>query len=359
MNLKEHYEYLLLNPKQWEYYSQGRNDSLLYDRCNCLNRQDCSEFIKDYLKRGEKLTHHIDEIVDLLPTMRLQHTISCFFLGIEVYHNCKIVQDCINNFVQKIRTNKNNETKENRFYYIWFLTCLFHDIGYVIEECLIGKKELKGLLTDDRKENNSSIKDALKYLFNNKQWRITAYKKETIKRYLDYRKNVFILDDHGIVGGALLFKILCDIRENKDNCQDDNNDLYWGIELEKDFMVASQTIACHNIYIIGRCDKKIKFYEFYKLNELISDKRLINLHKHSLLFLLCLVDCIEPMKTILDCIYLDKIIMGFEDHKISIDINALPAKLQQSYRKKVLDINSWLTDSKCDDNDNNIIIINF
>lgn len=353
MNLKEHYEYLLLNPKQWEYYGKERSCFFLDNRCNCLNRHGCSEFIKDYLKRGEKLTHHIDEIVDLLPTMRLQHTVSCFFLGIDVYHNCKTLQDCINNFVLKIRTNQNNETKENRFYYIWFLTCLFHDIGYVIEDKLIEKSKLN--------IEKALIKEAINSLLTYKPWIRTAYTKKTIKKYLHYRKYASFLDDHGITGGALLFKKLRDLRKEKEKeiNQDNSKYLYWGEELIKDFLVASQTIACHNIYKIGKYSDNKECYELYGLNELITDERIISAKKHSLLFLLCLVDSIEPMKTILDCIYLDKIIMGFEDHKISIDINALPAKLQQSYRKKVLDISSWLTDSKCNDNDNNIIIINF
>jgi hypothetical protein len=226
------------------------------------------------------------------------------------------------------------------------LTCLFHDIGYVIEDKLIEKSKL-------------NIEKAINSLLTYKPWIRTAYTKKTIKKYLHYRKYASFLYDHGITGGALLFKVLCDLRNEREKNKDNNKHLYWGEELIKDFLVASQTIVCHNIYKIGEYSDNKECYELYGLNELITDERIISTEKHSLLFLLCLVDSIEPMKTILDCIYLDKIIMGFEDHKISIDINALPAKLQQSYRKKVLDINSWLTDSKCDDNDNKIIIINF
>ena len=338
-SFKEFYKELIINPDLWEYYD-GAFSNLNTNNLLADNKNYCFWFISEYLKKGGKATDLINSLLELLNKKRYKHTVSCFFLGIGLYHHCEVIKNNINSLITKIRINQDNESDKERFYYIWFLTCLFHDIGYAIEDKRIYKNQMQKLKIND------AFNSFLKY----EQWKRTAYSKDTIKKYKSYRENLCDKGEHGIGGGSLLFNELRALRKERCEKPSGNPKLYWGEELIKDFHLASQTIVCHNIYKIDETDKKRKCYECYKLEKLITDIKLIKLKNHPLLFLLCLADSIEPIKTVHDCMYLDKIVIDIKGQDITISICKLPSQIRDSFSKRIYDLNDWLTDVERDEN---------
>ena len=82
-----------------------------------------------------------------------------------------------------------------------------------------------------------------------------------------------------------------------------------------------------------------------------SDRvRKISQKQHPLFFLLCLVDSIEPLKTYSDRSMLDSIKLDIQSDKILVQIDTIPCPcIKTTYMNKVLNLNDWLTDAKCED----------
>lgn len=114
MNLHKKYTKIFNEDKSWNYYNT------YYENPFSPNYPTKS-FIKDYFTSGDKHSI-IDWGIDNLDSIRHEHTVSAFFLGHiikDIYGECLDI--------------KSQEHENYRFSYIWFLTCLFHDIGYIIE----------------------------------------------------------------------------------------------------------------------------------------------------------------------------------------------------------------------------------
>src|SRR5665647_873156 len=83
------------------------------------------DFIHDYFNYGGK-SMVISELINIMDPMRHSHTISSFFIGMlikqQICPNLRIV---------------NSPSNEFEFSYLWFIVCLFHDMGYAQErDCL-------------------------------------------------------------------------------------------------------------------------------------------------------------------------------------------------------------------------------
>ena len=120
--------------------------------------------------------------------------------------------------------------------------------------------------------------------------------------------------------------------------------LYWGKELEKDFYFAARIIITHNIYKINPYDNAVFYYKYFNLNKLVSSERLINIKKDPLLYLLCLIDSIEPIKIFYDNNHLDKISIEFKNNSILIDVSKLTELVRCDYLGRIISLNNWLTD---------------
>lgn len=113
----------------YEYYQEKR-DSLYvnyyeipgfsFDLDHINN--DASEFIKNYCDYGMKGQLTID--IARLDEMRSQHSIIVFVLGTIIYF--KALKKNNNRFIVC-------ENEEFSFSYVWYLTSLIHDLGYVME----------------------------------------------------------------------------------------------------------------------------------------------------------------------------------------------------------------------------------
>lgn len=136
-----------------------------------------------------------------------------------------------------MQITRTTESPSRHFSYLWFLTCLFHDLGYAVEDH-----------NSTSKKENDMYKDYLKELPRRPNGIPTLYNKKTLKSYSLLRACLHSCYDHGIVGGIALYHDLCNYRRQVvETFEKIHDGLYWGKELEKDFDFASWVIASHNI----------------------------------------------------------------------------------------------------------------
>lgn len=135
MLLYDWYSEILNDPEAWNYYRNQPNNYprmrgiIRYHRDaleDILQEQNACEFIQEYFRAGEK-HRALDGILDsgcMKESMvfRCQHTVSAFFLGLVLARSLGDRE-----FTFEI------ENERFDFTYVWFLTCLYHDIGYVFE----------------------------------------------------------------------------------------------------------------------------------------------------------------------------------------------------------------------------------
>ena len=138
---------------------------------------------------------------------------------------------------------------------------------------------------------------------------------------------------------------MCELREKKEK---ENSDLYWGKEMVKIYACAAWIILCHNIFYIKREDENKCCYEHYKLDSFVVDSvsRNILWKKHSLLFLFCLIDTIEPIKVSKNTDILDKVKVEYNSSMIKLDFSALGNNDKIKYLNKINDLNNWLIDAR-------------
>lgn len=326
----------LIRSTNWIYYriSTAIDINILADTVGA------KDFIRNYIGKGGKLTQTIDTEIEGLSDQRLLHMLSCFFWGYYLYKNLASLQKHINDSVYHLNDNP-NETLEERFAYIWFLICFFHDLGYAYENnaMTVTLSEYKELYKEfPRRPKGIPV----------------VYTKELLDNYNKYRKCRWGCVDHGIIGGFKQHKELCRLRKIKNgeetdsdgSCEKDySKEHYWGKSLEDAFALSAWVIACHNIYMIGPKDKNVECYHCCELDKLIDAGKPIDLKKHPLLFLLCLADSIEPMKILHSVEEFKKITIEFSEDMLSINAKDLCPAKHDAYISAIIDIGNWLTDS--------------
>ena len=275
------------------------------------------------------------------PDIRDIHTVSVFILGIEIARKMK------------------NRILGNELF-IWFLMCLYHDMGYKLEN----KTDLvKEYYTLDKFLQKNEIKEEYNIF--------KVYKKKTLcENYYRYRaedryrttehgviKEHGVID-HGIAGGIILYKVLVKnyemVKRKSENNKDsfEYNNLIFSTDNFKDYAKAAIGIIRHNMWYANKSDDCKTYYEF-GLDDLISEpQNKICYTDDRLLFLLCLADTIEPLKNsdikeynkVLEGIYMDvKNINNQNNSKITITIQ-VSDKLENKDKliKNCLSLNSWM-----------------
>ena len=118
----------LIKKESWKYYPiSNPNISILQDYSHGKS------FMTSYLGKGGKSDLEIFHYIDHLTENRVLHIISVFFLGILLYRKSNKINKSINRIIQTIPTESTDAIDE-RFKYIWMLICLFHDLGYAVED---------------------------------------------------------------------------------------------------------------------------------------------------------------------------------------------------------------------------------
>lgn len=214
----------------------------------------------------------IKDCINLITPFRAKHTVSAYLLGIIIRNNLKFD-------TRNWRRLPHESSPSGSFMLFWAWICLFHDIGYHYETTpkhFVNCSEIDELITE------LNIKHNLLSFSSNP---------ELIRKY--YRMRISgkkpVLD-HGIVGALLLFDALMDLSESEK--------IYSEIRQYRRFYAKiCDTIAIHNMWRAS--DQRITEYDEFELYELIPspDNHHIVFYKDdSLLFLLGLVDSIDPIK---------------------------------------------------------------
>ena len=255
-----------------------------------------------------------NEIFNIKKLSRSEHTYIVFLLGYLVYTK---LEDSQKNYFK----NNHYENPKKHFQLIWFLTSIVHDIFFDIEqkkEC----EEFKDLNYElDSVKNKFSIENCL---LSNLQYCAKLDKKfETflgiLGKYYKYRYCHDDRIDHGIVSGLVIFDLLVKHRIKKFS----TSTSHWKEELDKLYFEAGLSIASHNIW---SSDSKLKDknYKDYGLEILVNSSKKsifpIKFSEMPFLFLLGLVDTIEPTKT-------------FRNRSVFEILNSLDINVTKNYLK--------------------------
>ena len=267
-----------LNQSEWDYYAQIGNRELKNPFTNKLSHK---RFVKEYFKRSGK--NSVLDFINCVPKKELnndrtKHTNSIFFLGVLIYNKTDLHSDFFENL---------NTAEYRRFPFLWFLACLFHDFGFDIED---DEKAIVGIDNIEDLKNKYSISNNL---LNTKPKETNKILFSLIENYFEYRLKDSKKIDHGIFAGLYFYDRLIKNRKNKSF----NNEttLFWGVELEEQYAQVATAIAVHNIWLPKK--KYISRYKKYKLDDLIEDFKPIKFKEFPLLYILGIVDTIDPMKT--------------------------------------------------------------
>jgi hypothetical protein len=361
----EHINLILKDRSKWDYYGDTYFNGSSYKELFA----DCNYFIESLLSNGEKLTDLAREQFNkLIDGYRLEHTVSLYFLGIVIYENVSCIRNSIDNYVKTIDRKLNRLSLSNRqgrakyeydtpFSYYWFLICFYHDYGYSFEER--NKSEaLDDLLSELEGELNFILPRAFSRIG------VPKVVANNIGKYFTYRYKVHNKLDHGIVAGLLFWKERKkDYYErrkkyNKDEFKDNQRLWSKGI-LQHIHLTVAWTIAAHNVWFIS--DESLHYNEYheYGLDDLIIKKPKLNLENHPFLFLLSIVDTIDPVKLLMQSEHhiftvddLNSIMFSFGDNAINYSINYDDRIVHSRYKNNIDNIKSWIC---CDSNYQNKI----
>lgn len=316
MQLYDCYHTLISKPENW-FYSGLKDFSIT----ELDDPQKCSKLLKRLLQNRKKddfiLYKDFFRKSNKLFESRSQHILSCYCLGKIFYDNSSSIKQAIDDFISA--HNLNSQRDVNAFRYLWMLICLFHDLGYAYES-----KEAT---------NSFDVEELLNKLPDTAKGIPDLYTKKLLLDYYKYRKCKFGVKDHGLTGGALLFK---DLNEHFR----DSSDEVWRSNIHS---CVSWVIACHNIFYSYRGNK---CYECNSLSDLCStpNPRNIRLSEHPLLFLFCLVDSIEPLKTFGGVGELKSVNVEFSPESLTISVDMRCNGKKLDYLRKIQSLNDWLTD---------------
>lgn len=282
MFIYDYYNELLLSPKRWK-IAKGENDYNIDDVFIFPNNYN---FIMEQIFSDPVIRHvvfDIDKVKKLIPNYRLSHTVSLYFLGIMLAEKIEF-----NNFNNSIPLLE--EDSLSNFLHHWIRICLFHDIGYAIEESY----------KDDDLEKISSL-NKLAESFNFSVRLDDEDEMGLLQNYYKYRIREFLKADHGIVGAMLFYNSAMiayakRIEISKKAYMFTNYPIL-GDQVLNTIRHSSYSIARHNMWRADDTNKD-KYIE-YNLTPLIPQKdgsHLIKFSKDPLLFILCLIDSIEPIK---------------------------------------------------------------
>ena len=258
---------------------------------------------------------------------RVSHMFSVYLLGIWCYDNIANIRKAFDSFIEKIwakthehdsdKTQKrqdvhehgSDETQKRKdFLYLWYLTALFHDMGYLYES---RGDDDNSEYTDIIEHKNMLGKDYLNAPFPmlgtpEKLWKSARkyfYKRRKNK---DFMENGLTCVYHGFAGGFTLFEKLRELH-NKYKHEPHENPLFPTSDKQLVFdplifqwynVPSAWAIICHNIWLAVAGSVTADKYEQFGLEDLVfpANKSPIKLKSHPLLFLLDFVDTLDPLK---------------------------------------------------------------
>lgn len=354
----EFFNKIIKNKKIWDYYDDTYFSDVEYKEI----LSNSKDFIESILKSGKKIDAFTRKQFELLEnSFRLEHTVSLYFMGIMIYDNVDLIKNTVDKYIKKsefdnITSERTKYTHDTPFCYYWFLICFYHDFGYSFET----EDNLKALT-----KLEESLYEEVKYKLPTGSYRTGVPKviSDNIKSYVEYRYKKERKLDHGAVAGLLFWehmkmkyyslrkKYNCDVFLDGDRLWSKNN--LFNIHLP-----VAWTISSHNVWFIKENDSNANKYKEFGLERLIINKPKINLDKHPLLFLLSIVDTIDPVKLFNKCKLgefkvedLEKIYFKFKNNSIKYKIIFSQTDDYRDYLQSFEGLNTWL---KCRAYYNNI-----
>ena len=124
-NLLSIYEEIFRDTNSWKYYSS------MIPINPFENHADSEEFIRNFIKfSGKAYDNLLYDDINPLEGKRINHIVSTFFLGKYIYLNIPSIKKPIDKIIEKYQIKMESNIE---FSFLWFLICLFHDLGYRIE----------------------------------------------------------------------------------------------------------------------------------------------------------------------------------------------------------------------------------
>lgn len=283
----KHYQDILIEKENY-YYNPEDNEIIYIEKI--FESGESKKFITNYFNsngKGDLITWLMEHDLFTIDDFRSNHTVSAYLLGIIIRDKLKLNMASLPHLEKKHRDN---------FMYFWSFSCLFHDAAYVLENQSID-------YLDDC-QNIESLLKLFKIKYNLLEF-IENNERELIENYFRYRvsKNKI---DHGISGALFLFNGLMLIydKAKKENNFMKTSYLYRGLKFSSQFEThikyIALVIAQHNLWRAS--EDSINEYKEFKLNELIENglgNSKVKLDsKSNLLFLLGMIDTIEPLKVL-------------------------------------------------------------
>lgn len=327
------YQKILYRPNKWMYYHDAEISTDLKDIMQ--NNQRAFDWITSYFARGEKSC-----LMDALkPTDHTIHSISTFFLGIQLQHLFG-VEKCY----------------KSKWLYYWFLVCLYHDAGYYVEndkvqyplDTTLNQLCLKLGVTLSQK---NQFLDKLP-ISGSDSVRID---RQLVERYYDYCRSQLgehSFLNHGIVSAMLLYDRL--VTKLHEILGDLDHRIYrnrvFDRKDEKKFVLIAESIIHHHIW--AETDKqKYKAYINAGLGTLCIDQNQRLWYSNPLTNLLLFCDSIEPVKNaklqeamspkeILENIY---VTYSNKERTITLHVNKNNPSLMEwiSYIGNTVNLDSW------------------
>ncbi len=283
-NLKEKYKNTTC------YYKNKAIKELKNIICDNFTQANAQQFIEKYFEvSGKGPVINLINIEQEIKYEKSQHTVSLFFLGLSLFD---IITTDIENQIKSF-SNNISDIQYDTFDYIWFLTCLYHDIASGIEDKNVYSKNNLNFYLENYNINHN--------LFNH-TWEKNhpyLYSQELITNYFQY-----VLEDnkieHGIIAGFLLYDKLIKNYDIMYHLSNDNNyddfdyeNLSFKQHHKNYYAYAAHAIMGHNVWY----SKDKLLYKKWGLEALISSpNNKIKIKEHPLLFYLGVLDTIEPIK---------------------------------------------------------------
>ena len=287
------------------------------------SEDNCRNLCYDILEKYKKGRWESSENVEKLAPNRLTHVVSCYIMGNWLYN--KFFKKRFNTtFFSSIYMKNDVNSKIHKFNFLWALTCLYHDAGYVYEEgdrCTLADFSI--LNEKDRPEDLPSV-----------------YNLANIYLYEQLRRENCMKLDHGIYGALKLRKDFNELLKEEHPIDQTP---------PKAYNCAVWSIMCHNIWFQKPKNYCASCYKAKDLHALILNhaKQKVKISNSPFFYLLCLADNLEPSKKIKDSSDWKKIVFSYNSNQSTIQItyskeqNKDPSGITE-YIKSVKSLNDWL-----------------
>lgn len=275
-----------------------------------ITNSNCKSFIESYFIKARK-TFLTERALDSLSnSYRAVHSTITYYLGAFIFKGIKA------------QVNKKNlNINYNTFLFVWFLTALYHDYYFCLEDN-----------TQPLLDHTSSKLQSLKI-----KGLEAPFTPETLALYLNYRNG----KEHGISAGLALYEAL---ETNLNNIliggkeQDIVGGLLWKKSDKNLYALASSIIIKHNIWFVNEERDLLSKIENYRRNDLyqliIKDNSRQKYKDNEFLFIFYIVDTIDPIKIFSKKMSIMNEDFNFSDLLSSIFISHSNNTLKIRYAKK-------------------------